>query len=160
MSTVAASQQSDWSTNIYTLTITRILLVLGTTYLIRSIVTYFFQTLPSATRVPSIDVEAISHEDFDVAADILSITSLGPNIRVDANLDLELDLRPPQRSYNPRDRQQRSHADGREDPLASAISPSTNGAIGALDQDTTVRNGRTPNNEGSAEASVTRNSSS
>ena len=55
MSTVAASQQSDWSTNIYTLTITRILLVLGMTYLIRSIVSYFFQTLPSATRVTSTD---------------------------------------------------------------------------------------------------------
>ena len=105
-------------------------------------------------------MEAISHNDVDVAAEILSITSLGPNISTDANLDLELGLQPPQRSYNPRGRQPRSNADGREDPLAPAISPSTNMSIGALDPDTTVRNSRTPDNEDSAEASVTRNSPS
>lgn len=55
MSTTAAPSQSDWSTNIYTLTITRILMVFGVTYLIRSIVSYLFQTLPSATRMPSTD---------------------------------------------------------------------------------------------------------
>lgn len=55
MSIVAAPSQSDWSTNVYTLTITRILIVFGVTYLVRVIVSYFFQTLPSATRVPSID---------------------------------------------------------------------------------------------------------
>ena len=55
MSTFAAPQQSDWNTNIYNLTITRILIVFGVTYLIRSIVSYFFQTVPAATRAPSTD---------------------------------------------------------------------------------------------------------
>lgn len=93
-------------------------------------------------------------------ADVLSTTSPSSNIGTDVNLDLELGLQRPQRSYNPREGPGRSRTDDHEGPQASAVSSSTIIPIGALDQDSIVHNSRTTNDEHSAEDSVTQDSTS
>ena len=93
-------------------------------------------------------------------ADVLGIISPSLNIGTDVNLDLELGLQRPRRSYNPRDRPRISRTDGHEGPQASAVSSSTAVPIGALDQETTVHNSRTTNDEDSAGNSVAQDSTS
>lgn len=77
------------------------------------------------------------------------MTSLG----IDINVDLELRLHSPQRSYDSPDRTQISHAYGTGDTSTSAVSPSTAIPLAALDQDATIRNGRISHDEDSADVS-------
>lgn len=91
--------------------------------------------------------ESIGLEDVNVLGNILSMTSSG----TDTNIDLELGLQPPQRSYNPRERPQILRADGNRDTRISTVSPSTTIPLEALDQDAVVHNTRTFNDEDNAE---------
>ena len=91
-------------------------------------------------------VANVGLEDIDIMADTLSIASMGPNIGTDVNLDLEMGLQPPRRTYNPRCRVQRSPEYGHEESQASPVSSSTV-PMGALDPDAIVRKSRTPDHE-------------
>lgn len=99
-------------------------------------------------------------QDVDAVVDVLNTASSGPNTGTDVNLDLELGLQPPQRSYNPRDRQQRVRTEGSGDSHTPAASPSLVVSAGALGQDAMVHDSRTPNDEPSTEVSTARSNTS
>ncbi len=99
-------------------------------------------------------VANVSLENIDVMADTLSVASMGPNIGTDVDLDLEIGLQLPLRTYNPRCRVQRSPVYGQEDSQASPVSPSTV-PIGALDPDAIVRESATSDDEAGTDVSET-----
>ncbi|KAK0508806.1 hypothetical protein JMJ35_009082 [Cladonia borealis] len=122
MPVLAIQQQSDWENNIYVLTTTRILVIVGVTYLFRSLYQW---ARPLMERLPLANVLPWAAAATSLNMD-LSLDDLVPDSTITSTVDTDLsdtpNVRPPQPTYDPSHRPQSPRARSHPSPQSHQCS--------------------------------------
>ncbi|KAM0795149.1 hypothetical protein BDR22DRAFT_826351 [Usnea florida] len=140
-------QHSDWSDNIYVLTATRVLVIIGAAYLIRTL----YSLVPSIWGTSSASV-AVAVEEGIGLDNIISDTSVtlpgSGGTSPDLNANLAVEVRPPPRSYDRHGRTEGSRSSTRAQDESTEVPASSTTSHTVPEQDIGVHNGDPDTEEG------------